>query len=379
VGGIPHALAVDTTVAPSWGNALTRLRVLALTKYSGMGASSRMRFLQFLPSLRQAGFLVTVHALISDDMLASRYQHGSYGISRLCVAYADRIRVLIGCADFDLVWIEKEALPWLPAWFEHMLLSRRPYVIDFDDAVFHNYDLHRYSIIRTIFGRRLDSLMSRARVVVAGNSYLANRAIKAGARQVATIPTVVDLQRYAPKSLYEAHAGLRIVWVGSPSTVKYLIELKATLVELAKRIPFTLNIIGGELAVQGVQIKNIAWSAEAEAGAIAECDIGIMPLADTPWEQGKCAYKLIQYMACGLPTVASPIGANRDVVIDGETGFFANTPSEWVDRLERLLRDATLRAKLGRAGRARVSNLYCLQQVAPLLKATLENASGSER
>jgi glycosyltransferase involved in cell wall biosynthesis len=338
-----------------------------------------MRFLQYLPLLRQAGLMVTVQSLISDEMLASRYQRGSYGVWRLFCAYVDRIRALIGCSRFDLVWIEKEALPWFPAGFERMLLRKTPYVLDFDDAVFHNYDLHRLALVRALFGRRLDKLMSEARVVVAGNRYLADRANQAGAQQVSVIPTVVDLQRYSAKVQYEAHAGLRIVWVGSPSTVKYLSELKAPLGELAKRIPYTLHVIGGEFVMEGVHFQNIAWSAEAEAGAIAECDIGIMPLADTPWEQGKCAYKLIQYMACGLPTVATPIGANRDVVVDGETGYFANTPSEWVDKLERLLSDASLRAQLGRAGRARVAALYCLQQVAPLLETTLAEASGGGR
>ena len=137
---------------------------------------------------------------------------------------------------------------------------------------------------------------------------------------------------------------------------------------LAKRQPFTLRVIGGgAITMPGVDVESLPWSADTEAAVIAECDVGIMPLRDTPWEQGKCAYKLIQYMACGLPTVASPIGANRDVVIAGETGFFADTAYAWVEKMELLLSDAALRKRLGQTGRARVEAEYCLQQTAPRL------------
>jgi len=146
---------------------------------------------------------------------------------------------------------------------------------------------------------------------------------------------------------------------------------------LAERQPFTLRVIGGSaLTMPGVDVEAMAWSADTEAAAIVECDVGIMPLRDTPWEQGKCAYKLIQYMACGLPTVASPLGANRDVVVEGETGFFADTPSDWVEKMGLVLGAAALRERLGKAGRARVETCYCLQQVAPRLVNLLTEAGG---
>ena len=155
-------------------------------------------------------------------------------------------------------------------------------------------------------------------------------------------------------------------WIGSPSTAQYLMELSEVFKTLAKRQPFTLRVIGGGIiTIPGVEIESIPWSLNAEAALIAECDIGIMPLRDTPWEQGKCGYKLIQYMASGLPTVASPIGANLNITIEDKTGFFAATDTDWVDRLELLLCDAALRQRLGQTGRARIEKDYCLQQVAP--------------
>jgi glycosyltransferase involved in cell wall biosynthesis len=243
-----------------------------------------------------------------------------------------------------------------------------PYVLDFDDAIFHNYDLHPSAWVRYIYGRRIDSLMAGSALVIAGNRYLADRAIAAGARRVEIVPTVVDLARYASKLEYSATTKLRIVWIGSPSTTQYLQELSAPLGELAKRHNFTLRVIGGGLIdLLGVDVELMDWSIETEAAAIAECDIGIMPLRDTPWEQGKCAYKLIQYMACGLPTVTSPIGANIDVVVENETGFFAAVHSDWVSKLGLLLSDKSLRQRLGQAGRLRVNESYSLQQAAPKL------------
>ena len=127
----------------------------------------------------------------------------------------------------------------------------------------------------------------------------------------------------------------------------------------------------------GVTVEVFAWSEETENALIADCDIGVMPLSDVPWDRGKCAYKLIQYMASGLPVIASPVGANCDVVVDNECGFFASSAAEWTDQLERLLTNAELRQRLGRAGRVRVQENYCLQATGPQLVAKIQRAASS--
>lgn len=351
------------------------MRVLFLTRYGIQGASSRMRSYQFIPSFRASGIECVEAPFFDNVLLKKKYQQGSYTLTDVLSVYWRRIHDLMGHYRFDLIWIEKEALPWFPAWLERWLLRRTPYVLDFDDAIFHNYDLHRLAWVRRVYGRRIDRLMAGARLVIVGNRYLADRAIKAGASWVEIVPTVVDIGRYACKQTYSVAAKPRIVWIGSPSTVKYLVVLADQLAALAKRQPFTLRVIGGgDITMPGVDIESLPWSEDTEASLIVECDVGIMPLRDTPWEQGKCAYKLIQYMACGLPTVASPIGANRDVVIECETGFFADTASDWVEKIELLLCDADLRQCLGRAGRARVEAEYSLRQVVPRLAAFIKKA-----
>jgi glycosyltransferase involved in cell wall biosynthesis len=147
---------------------------------------------------------------------------------------------------------------------------------------------------------------------------------------------------------------------------------------LAKQAPFTLRVIGaGDIKLMGVDVEPVLWEEGTEAARIAECDVGIMPLRNSPWEQGKCAYKLIQYMAAGLPTVSSPIGANLEVVVNGETGVFADSPDAWIIQLELLLRDAAMRKRMGAAGRARVESVYCLQRTTPRLVQLLKEAAGA--
>jgi glycosyltransferase involved in cell wall biosynthesis len=332
---------------------------------------------QFLARLRSDVDQVDVQPFISDAMLKAKYDRGRYPWSALLAAYCARISAMTARPDVDLLWIEKEALPWLPAWAERLTYRGRPYALDFDDAVFHNYDRHRLRWVRRLLGRRIDHLMAGARLVVAGNSYLAERARQAGAGWVEIAPTVVDIERYTPRARHEDSNLPKVVWIGSPSTAQYLASLAVPLARLRAELPFVLRVIGATPpAMAGVDVECAEWSAERENELLRECDVGVMPLFDTPWERGKCAYKLIQYMACALPTVASAVGANLDVTVESETGFLVSNDDEWVDRLRRLLRDPPLRQRMGQAGRLRVELGYSLQVMAPRIQGWLRRAAG---
>lgn len=358
------------------------IKALALPKYGRMGASSRLRFAQYLPWLLQDGVQITAQPLLSDELLLTRYRRGSYGLWPLLRAYAGRWKTLLQRRHFDVLWIEKEALPWLPLWLELALLRGVPYVLDYDDAIFHNYDQHPNSWVRRLFGRRLDRLMAGATLVVGGNHYLAQRARDAGAPWVEVVPTVIDLERYAymPKNQAVVPAAdklPRIVWIGSPATVHYLQMLHEPLRALAERHSYVLRVIGGgAVELPGVQVEVLPWSEATEVDNISTCDVGVMPLLDSPWERGKCGYKLIQYMACGLPVVASNVGVNPDIVQEGENGFLANTPHEWVAALGKLLSNQSLRAQMGLAGRQLVERTYCIQQTGPRMAKLLWTSGG---
>jgi len=344
------------------------IRLLILSRYDTLGASSRLRLLQYIPYLREAGIHVDISALFSNTMLKRRYITRNYRLQDLLGSYWRRFRSLLQAKNYDLVLIEKEALPWLPNWIESFLLRKSRYLLDFDDAQFHRYDDHYSSLIRFFYSTKIDRFIAQSHLIIAGNKYISARCQSASARCIEIIPTVVDLDRYMPKQIYSDQKVLRIVWIGTPETVKFLNFLAGPLAELAKRYSFTLRVIGaGNMIMPGVPIELLPWNADTEYSMISNCDIGIMPLTDTPWERGKCAYKLIQYMACAIPVVASPVGANSDVVIDGENGFLATSEGDWVKKLEQLLDNAELRQRLGAAGRMRVESNYCLQKTASKL------------
>jgi glycosyltransferase involved in cell wall biosynthesis len=355
---------------------MSSLKILSLTKYGRMGASSRMRSIQYVPFSLSAGYQVTFNALLSDELLSKRYLTGHYDCLPLIRAYSERVRLLVNRKNFDVMWIEKEALPWWPASVEAILLSGVPYVLDYDDAVFHNYDMHGSWMVRKLFGSRLDKLMSKAALVTAGNRYLAQRAIDAGAPWVEVVPTVIDLDRYPLSESAKAFTTLRIVWIGSPSTARYLHLLRDPLRQLALKVPFVLRVIGAkDLHLPGVEVEYVPWTEETEVDSIASCAVGIMPLEDSPWEKGKCGYKLIQYMACSLPVVASAVGANVEIVEDGKSGYLADSVEEWVSALYTLLESPDLRQAMGQTGRRRVEDQYCLQKTGPRLVELLRDAS----
>lgn len=355
------------------------MKVLLLAKYPRKGASSRLRSLQYLPSLDASGIHVTVSSLFDDAYLASLYDHGQRSAGAVVLRYWQRMRVLLTARGYDLVWIEKEIFPYLPAFVERILTwAGVPYVVDYDDAIFHNYDLSSNMVIRRVLGKKIDSVMRHAKCVIAGNQYLADRAVEAGASKIQLIPTVVDHTRYAPRST-EPGAPLVIGWIGSPSTQKYVLEIKESLISACARHGAVLRLVGAtsEMVEQfpQAQVDIVPWSEDTEAELIRQMDVGIMPLPDGPWEQGKCGYKLIQYMACAVPVIASPVGVNFRIVTETGSGLLAVSEDEWKTSLMQLLDSSMLRARMGKAGRSAVENHYSLQQQSAKLARVLSNSA----
>lgn len=342
------------------------MKVLALTRYSRVGASSRVRIYQYIPCLREHGVHVTVSPLLGEYYLLRLYSKKKVNWFLLVRDYLSRLLALARARNFDLVWIEKEVFPNLPAWVEKSLkFFRVRYVLDLDDAVFHNYDLSSNPFKR-LMRTKIDDVMREASFVVCGNSYLAERALTAGARNVEVIPTVIDLKRY-PVVQPVMRPSLVIGWIGSPSTVKYLDVVSSALVLLSGEFSFQLRVVGAQFTSSQLSIDCRPWSEISEVDQIQDFDIGIMPLADSPWEQGKCGYKLIQYMACGRPVVASAVGVNRVLVVDGVNGYLATSVDDWVHALRQLLGDRTRRLAFGVSGRMLVEEYYQLGVSGPRL------------
>ena len=348
-----------------------------LSRYGRLGASSRMRFYQYLPWLEAADIHVTHTPLFSDAYVQGLQRNTKSPLEALR-AYAGRVQALLASRKFDLLWIEKETLPWLPAWFEKMLLPGAvPYVLDYDDAVFHYYDEHSNPAVRALLAGKHPALMQGAALVVAGNAYLAEFARQAGAPQVEVVPTVIDLARYPVEMCQRAASDAPpcVGWIGQRTTASFLAPYASLFQRLSVAGRARFAAIGIDAQALGLPMESIPWTEQTEVASIAGFDIGIMPLLDGSFERGKCGYKLIQYMACGLPVVASPVGVNRQIVEHGVNGFLAETPEQWEQALQTLLADAGLRQRMGQAGRQKVEQQYCIQVTGPTLSHLLIEAA----
>jgi glycosyltransferase involved in cell wall biosynthesis len=288
------------------------------------------------------------------------------------MSYARRFRALHRRMRYDVIWLEKEALPWLPAFLEIARLQGLPYVVDYDDAWFHRYENHWLS---PLLGHKIDAVMRVAHTVVAGNDFLARRARSAGARQVEIVPSAIDLARYQDLPERTSIGPLNVGWIGIPLNAHYL-SIVAPALRHAENVK--LQVVGGPVPPElaGIAAESFPWTEESEIERIAAFDVGIMPLHDTPWERGKCAYKLIQVMAAGKPVIASPVGANCRVVEHGVNGFLADTPEQWREAL-RALADPALRRRMGEAARQTVAEGYTTAVVGPRLASILRAAAAA--
>jgi glycosyltransferase involved in cell wall biosynthesis len=229
--------------------------------------------------------------------------------------------------------------------------------------------------VRFLLGKKIDAVMRYATMVTVGNDYLAERAYSAGAKRVEYLPTVIDLDRY---KIYQSRQNevFTIGWIGTPLTAKYLNEVAAALEAVAKKKRIHLLTVGlNSLSLPGVAVETVPWSEDTEVEQINSFDVGIMPLPDDAWERGKCGYKLIQYMACGVPVIASPVSVNQKIVEPGKNGFLARTQSEWTDALITLIANQALAKQMGQFGRTKVENEYCLQVTAPKLLNLIHQAT----
>ena len=337
------------------------VQVLALTKYVRLAASSRYRFLNYIPLLRARDVSVKVSPLLSETYIRRRLAGARNHYLELAGSYSSRLSEIIGARRFDVLWIEGELLPRFPATIERLLaLLDQPFVIDLDDAIFHSYDNHPNLLVRKLLGHKIDTILHHATAVVVGNDYLAERARQAGSRHVVIVPTTVDHRAYAERQPL-ARDKLTFGWIGSSATLQYLQELAPQLEEFFSSRSARLRLIGvkqNDFNCPDVVLTD--WSEDTELEALACCDIGLAPLSDGPWERGKCGLKAVQYMAMGIPVLAAQVGVLPTIVQHGKTGFIYRDSSEFVRYALMLAEDPELRQRMGLAGRERIAACYSI-------------------
>lgn len=344
------------------------MKILLLSRYDRRGSSSMVRMFQYLPYLEKDGWEIIEQPLLSYRYINYLFEDAPIPYSEIIKNYLKRISLLIAKDGIDLIWLQQEAFPWIPKWFEKMLLkSSIPVIVDYDDAFFHRYDLHSNLLVRKLLGKKIDSVMNLSRVVIAGNEYLADRARLNSARQIEIFPTVVSLDRFFVGEEIKNDQFI-IGWLGSPPTAKYLLSIQNELKTFCSDNKSKLVVIGSkDFSIDGFPVEIRTWKDENEVKDVQGFDIGIMPLVDSPWERGKCGFKLIQYMACAKPVIASPVGVNVEIVQHGVNGFLASTPDDWIKYFTILKNDSELRKTMGLAGRKMVEEKYSLQAMGPKL------------
>lgn len=355
------------------------MKILAFTKYGQLGASTRLRLLQYVPLLKSEGHQVTAIPLF-DDSYVSNLQKGKRNFINIFVAYSQRLSRMLAPKDADLIWIEKECLPWIPDIIERFCwFTNLPTVLDYDDAVFHLYDQHQNFIVKKFLSNKHPRLISESSLVIVGNKYLADFASKFNSRRVEILPTVVDLNRYPYLSNRSRpiNQSLTIGWIGQNDSAVNLRLLSRVFKRLKRDYLVNFLAIGIDPQAFGLPMTGIEWAEETEVQQLYGVDIGIMPLQNAPFQRGKCGYKLIQYMACSLPVVASPVGINTTLVKHGVNGFLAESEEQWYVALGQLLKDACLRYRMGQAGRKMVERDYCIRVSGPKLVSLLEEAATS--
>jgi len=333
-------------------------RIAILCKYNSDGASSRYRSYNYEKYFNSYNIDVTYFPLLIDNYINSLYKKNSFKIFVYQFTGVVRriFQLIFHMHKFDFLIIEKELIPNCPYFLEKLLLFRKNFSLDFDDYTGTDYKTN--PLKRVFLKNKIDNLAKTAKFVTVGNNWYFTE-IKS--KNLVYLPTVIDLDKYISIKKHKNDHVITLVWIGSPTTVKYLDNLKPVLQKLAQRREFKLKIIGGKLDLPGIEIKEVAWNAESEIKEILTGDIGLMPLNDTLWEKGKCGFKLIQYMACGLPVVASPAPANAEIIEINKTGYIASDASQWEYYLDKLMTEHELRSDFGYRGRERVEKLYSYQ------------------
>jgi glycosyltransferase involved in cell wall biosynthesis len=363
------------------------IRVLALSPIPEEGAGCRFRIAQFIPYLKSVGIDVTLRSLFTADFFRLVYKRGHYlrKASRFATLSLKHLASLRDLSRFDVIFLYREMFPIGPAVVERLLAmrGRPPVVFDFDDAIFLPSVSDANRLISALKAPgKVATIIRHSDQVIAGNEYLAAYARRYN-DAVTVIPTCVDTTRFAPsQAALSNNGGGRsrdpiVGWIGSPTTAPYVRGLATVLQRLRKEHAFILRVSGaGEpLDVPGITTEQPPWALGDEVRLFNTCDVGVYPLADDEWSRGKCGFKAIEFMACGVPVVATAVGVNREIVQDGVNGFLASTEDEWVEKLGRLLADPELRRRFGEAGRRTIEARYSLRIHGPALAAALRGVA----
>ncbi len=348
------------------------LRVLALATYPELAAVTRHRILQFVPALADAGVAMDVHPFLSNRVFTGLYDRRRAWMSAAGIAagLGRRVGDVLRLGRYDVVFVQREAALVGPPVVEYLAQRRLPLVLDLDDATY----LDRPS---DVFGRlagavkwrgKTNHLIRWARHVVCGNPGIAAHIARFDV-PTTVIPTMVDVTRAVPRTA-RPPGELVLGWIGSHSTFPYFRTLLPVLRRLAEVHRFRLRLVGAgttEPPLDGLAVDMQPWRLDRELADLQSFDVAVYPIVAEAWAEGKSGFKAIQYLSCGIPYVASPVGVVAQIGVPGATHLEARTEDEWFAALSSLLTNARARLEMGQRGRAYAVEHYSIPRAAALL------------
>lgn len=365
----------------------TPRRMLVICPYPvGVAAGQRLKYEQYFDDWRAHGWEIAVSSYMDMATWDAAYRPGRFGTKLLGLAkgHLRRLRDLFRLGRYDLVYVFMWVTPLGTNWLERLTrrLARR-IVFDLEDNVLTGNKLGRAENPNWLAnmlkgpGKAL-YLVRTADHVIASSPALADTCRALNAREAATyISSSVDTDRFVPVNSYAGSDGVTIGWTGTYSTRPMLDLLRTVFQDLAKRVRFRLRVIGNfDYELPGVDLEVVRWSAEREVEDLQAIDIGVYPLPIDDWVTGKSGLKAIQYMAFGIPPVATDAGINPRLIRHGENGLLVRSEDEWVEALERLIADPALRRRIGEAARRDAVEKYSVRAIAGQYRQVLDEAAG---
>lgn len=335
-------------------------------------ASCRTRVYQYIPYLEK-------HGIAAKVINYTSFKRSVYDIKLLKPSLSLKIinfifkkfqtfRVLLLAGKYDVVIVQRVLLP---IWEQHLLKSLNPRIIfDFDDALY---------LVPQLLKRFSNMLKISKHLITTSKDNL--EYAKKFNKNASIILTPVDIHRYCPKAERKNNGSVVIGWIGSFTTAVYLEKLRDVFRVLKEKYKEKISIkfVGsGELDWNGIKYESVEWDLDTEVKQLQNFDVGVMPLESDEWCRGKAGYKLLQYMAVGIPCAASPVGINKEIIKDRINGFLAETQEEWIDKLSTLVEDAALRRKMGAEGRNMAQAVYSYEANIPKVVEAIVSTKNAE-
>lgn len=339
-------------------------RIIFIAPYPiGQAPSQRFRFEQYLELLRKENFEIQFHSFLNTKTWNKLYNQGSFfgKVFGIIGSFWRRFLLLFKIRRTDYIFIHREASMVGPPVFEWIIakILRKKYIYDFDDAIWlPNYSQSNEKFHKLKAYGKIKRIIKWADSVTAGNKFLKKYAEQYN-KNVRILPTTIDLVNLHNICTIQNDTDINIGWTGTHTTLEYLTEIIPILQELEKDYQFTFIVISNQKPdIELKSLRYIPWNKETEIQDLSKINIGIMPLKDDQWAEGKCGFKGLQYMALEIPSILSPVGVNEEIVTHNINGILCSSAQEWKEALTKLITNKEFREELGKKGRQVISERY---------------------